>query len=101
MIVRVFVVAGLVFLTSAATNVTVDVSVSVVLGDDLVLFLRRRGGCLWPDLDNPSSARGSSGVGAEIYARVDSDIATMNPIESLLASVGLIVSLLFDNAHRW
>jgi len=68
MIVRVFVVAGLVFLTSAATNVTVDVSVSVVLGDDLVLPRRGRDGCLWLHLNNPGSSRCPGGVGAEIYA---------------------------------
>ena len=96
-----FAVASLVFLTSTAAKGTIDVSVSVVLSDDLVLSRRGRGSCLWLDLDDPSGARRTSDVGAEIYARVDSDIATMNPIESLLASVGLIVSLLFDNAHRW
>lgn len=67
-IVRVFAVASLVFLTSTAANVTVDVSVSVGLGDDLVLSRRGRGGLLWLDLNNPGSARGPSGVGAEIYA---------------------------------
>ena len=63
-----FAVASLVFLTRTATNSAVGVTVSVVLGDDLVLFLRGRRACLWLDLDNSGSARGSSGVGAEIYA---------------------------------
>ena len=69
--------------------------------DDLVLSRRGRGSCLWLDLDDPSGARRTSDVGAEIYARVDGNIATTNPIESLLASVGLVVSLFFNNAHRW
>jgi hypothetical protein len=63
-----FAVASLVFLTSTAAKGTIDVSVSVVLGDDLVLSRRARGGCLWLDLDNPGGARRSSGVGAQIYA---------------------------------
>ena len=63
-----FVVASLVFLTRTAADSAVGVTVSVVLGDYLVPFLRGRGGCLRFDLDNPGSARGSSGVGAEIYA---------------------------------
>jgi hypothetical protein len=41
-----FAVASLVFLTSTAAKGTIDVSVSVVLGDDLVLSRRGRGGCL-------------------------------------------------------
>jgi hypothetical protein len=97
----VFAVASLVFLTSTAAKGTIDVSVSVVLSDDLVLSRRGRGSCLWLDLDDPSGARRTSDVGAEIYARVDGNIATTNPIESLLASVGLVVSLFFNNAHRW
>lgn len=96
-----FAVASLVFLTSTAAKGTIDVSVSVVLSDDLVLSRRGRGSCLWLDLDDPSGARRTSDVGAEIYARVDGNIATTNPIESLLASVGLVVSLFFNNAHRW
>ena len=55
-------------LTSTAANATVDVSLSVVLGNDLVLSRRGRRCCFWLDLDNPGGARRSSGVGAEIYA---------------------------------
>ena len=92
---------SLVFLASASTNVTVDVSVSVVLSNDIVLPRRGRGGCLWLHLNNPGSARCLGGVGAAVDSRVDGNVATMNPIESLLASVGVVVGLLFDNAHRW
>lgn len=91
---------SLVLVARMTTDATVNVSMSVGFRDNLVLLPRGRSSCLWFDFDNSSGARCMCDVGATRNASGDGELATIDPIESLLAAVGLVVSLLFDNAHR-